>query len=32
MVKLDHFYVTSCGLGSDLRLPLRTIPIVARGA
>jgi exopolysaccharide biosynthesis polyprenyl glycosylphosphotransferase len=32
MVKLDYLYVTSWSLGGDLRLLLRTIPIVVRGA
>jgi exopolysaccharide biosynthesis polyprenyl glycosylphosphotransferase len=32
MVRLDYLYVTSWSLGGDLRLLLRTIPIVARGA
>ena len=32
MVKFDYLYVTSWSLAGDLRLLLRTIPIVARGA
>jgi exopolysaccharide biosynthesis polyprenyl glycosylphosphotransferase len=32
MVKLDYLYVTSWSLDGDLRLLLRTIPIVVRGA
>ena len=32
MVKFDYVYVTSWSLGGDLRLLLRTIPIVVRGA
>ena len=32
MVKFDYLYVTSWSLGGDLRLLLRTIPIVVRGA
>ena len=32
MVKLDYLYVTSWSLGGDIRLLLRTIPIVVRGA
>ena len=32
MVKLDYLYVTSWSLADDLRLLLRTIPIVGRGA
>ena len=32
MVKFDDFYVTSWSLGGDMRLLLRTIPIVVRGA
>jgi lipopolysaccharide/colanic/teichoic acid biosynthesis glycosyltransferase len=32
MVKFDYVYVTSWSLGGDLRLLLRTIPILLRGA
>ncbi len=32
MVKLDYLYVTSWSPGGDLRLLLKTIPIVVRGA
>jgi exopolysaccharide biosynthesis polyprenyl glycosylphosphotransferase len=32
MVKLDYLYVTSWSLGGDIRLLLRTIPIVVRAA
>jgi lipopolysaccharide/colanic/teichoic acid biosynthesis glycosyltransferase len=32
MVRLDYLYVTSWSLWSDLRLLLRTIPLVFRGA
>ena len=32
MVKFDYLYVTSWSLAGDLRLLLRTIPIVVRGA
>lgn len=32
MVKFDYLYVTSWSLGGDLRLLLRTIPILVRGA
>ena len=32
MVRLDYLYVTSWSLADDLRLLLRTIPIVGRGA
>lgn len=32
MVKLDYLYVTSWSLGGDIRLLLRTIPILLRGA
>jgi exopolysaccharide biosynthesis polyprenyl glycosylphosphotransferase len=32
MVKFDYLYVTSWSLGGDIRLLLRTIPIVVRGA
>jgi exopolysaccharide biosynthesis polyprenyl glycosylphosphotransferase len=31
MVKLDYLYVTTWSLGSDLRLLLRTVPLVLRG-
>jgi lipopolysaccharide/colanic/teichoic acid biosynthesis glycosyltransferase len=31
MVKLDYLYVTTWSLGNDLRLLLRTIPLVAHG-
>jgi exopolysaccharide biosynthesis polyprenyl glycosylphosphotransferase len=31
MVRLDYVYVTSWTLGGDIRLLLRTLPIVARG-
>ncbi len=30
MVRLDYLYVTGWSIGGDLRLLLRTIPIVAR--
>jgi lipopolysaccharide/colanic/teichoic acid biosynthesis glycosyltransferase len=32
MVKLDYLYVTNWSLWSDLRLLLRTIPLILRGA
>jgi exopolysaccharide biosynthesis polyprenyl glycosylphosphotransferase len=32
MVKFDYLYVTSWSLGGDLRLLLRTIPVLLRGA
>jgi lipopolysaccharide/colanic/teichoic acid biosynthesis glycosyltransferase len=32
MIKFDYVYVTSWSLGSDMRLLLRTIPTVTRGA
>jgi len=32
MVRLDYVYVTSWSLGGDLRLLLRTIPVVFRKA
>jgi lipopolysaccharide/colanic/teichoic acid biosynthesis glycosyltransferase len=31
MVKLDYLYVTTWSLGNDLRLLLRTVPLVLRG-
>jgi lipopolysaccharide/colanic/teichoic acid biosynthesis glycosyltransferase len=31
MVKLDYMYVTTWSLGSDIRLLLQTVPLVARG-
>jgi exopolysaccharide biosynthesis polyprenyl glycosylphosphotransferase len=31
MVKLDYLYVTTWSLGNDLRLLLRTVPLVMRG-
>ena len=31
MVKLDYLYVTTWSLGNDIRLLLRTLPLVARG-
>ena len=32
MVRLDYVYVTSWSLGGDLRLLLRTIPVVFKNA